>query len=224
MGVIEIINKTMLRKVRSMIFTSNTPKSLWGEAVLAAVYLYNRTPHSGINHKTPYELKYNEKPDISHIRTWGSICFYKIKTPIKELDPKGHKAILIGFGQNQYRVWDIELKKPIWSRDVIILQNKLISSINQDNSIIEQSSITEHNASIYQNIQDNSQSHESTENTQDNPAFKKTNMYMKIPSSITNQDGYLEEDELSLTIQLKMSPIHMNKLLKAMIKMSGSKE
>ena len=47
---------------------------------------------------------------------------------------------------------------------------------------------------------------------------------MKIPSSITNQDGYLEEDELSLTIQLKMSPIHMNKLLKAMIKMSGSKE
>ena len=82
----------------------------------------------------------------------------------------------------------------------------MISSINQDNSIIEQSSITEHNASIYQNIQDNSQSHGSTENTQDNPALNKTNMYMKIPSSITNQDGYLEEDELALTIQLKNEP------------------
>ena len=188
-----------------MIFTSNTPKSLWGEAVLAAVYLYNRTPHSGINHKTPYELKCNQKPDISHIRTWGSICFYKIKTPIKKLDPKGKKAILIGFGQNQISSLGYRTQKPIWSRDVI-LENKSISSINQDNSIIEQSSITEHNASIYQNIQDNSQSHESTENTQDNPALKKTNMYMKIPSSITNQDGYLEEDELALTIQLKNEP------------------
>ena len=104
-----------------MIFTSNTPKSLWGEAVFAAVYLDNRTPHSGINHKTPYELKYNQKPDISHIRTWGSICFYKIKTPIKKLDPKGNKAILIGFGQNQYRVWDIELKKKTLSGEEMLL-------------------------------------------------------------------------------------------------------
>ena len=138
MGVIEIMNKTMPRKARSMIFTSNTPKSLWGEAVLAAVYLYNRTPHSGINHKTPYELKYNQKPDISHIRTWGSICFYKIKTPIKKLVPKGNKAILTGFGQNQISSLGYRTQKPIGSRDVIV-ENKFLSSINQDNSIIEQS-------------------------------------------------------------------------------------
>ena len=31
-------------------------------------------------------------------------------------------------------------------------------------------------------------------------------MYMKIPSSITNQDGYLEKDELARTIQLKNEP------------------
>jgi hypothetical protein len=35
---------------------------------LAAVYLYNRTPHSSINYKTPYELKNKEKPNISNIK------------------------------------------------------------------------------------------------------------------------------------------------------------
>ena len=136
-GLAERINRTIMDKVRSLIFNSNTIPSLWGEALLAAVYLYNRTPHSSLNYKTPYELIYKEKPNISNIRVWGSITYYKNKgNNIKKLEPKANKGILIGYGQNQYRIWSLELNKPIWSRDVKILENNFIntSSITNDNS------------------------------------------------------------------------------------------
>jgi hypothetical protein len=44
--LIERINRTILEKVRCILFTTKLPKHLWGEAVNTAVYLYNRTPHS----------------------------------------------------------------------------------------------------------------------------------------------------------------------------------
>ena len=104
---------------------------MWGEALLASVYLYNRTPHSSINYKTPYELKNKEKPNISNIKVWGSIAYYKNKgNKIKKLDSRANKGVLIGYGQNQYRIWDLELKRPLWSRDVKILENKFITTSN----------------------------------------------------------------------------------------------
>jgi hypothetical protein len=118
------------------------PLYLWGEAVLAATYLYNRTPHSSINFKTPYELKYNTKPDISNIRVWGSLTYYKNKgNNIKKLEPRANKGYLIGYGQNQYRIWDITLKRPIWSRDIKILENHFINSnTTNNNTTIENTS------------------------------------------------------------------------------------
>ena len=59
-GLAERINQTLLNKARSLLYNANLPFILWGEALLAAIYLYNRTPHSQINFKTPYELKYKE--------------------------------------------------------------------------------------------------------------------------------------------------------------------
>jgi hypothetical protein len=71
-GLIERINLTLFNKVRSMLIQSNSPNYLWGEALLAATYLYNRTPHKALGFKTPYEVYFDIKPNISNIRTWGS--------------------------------------------------------------------------------------------------------------------------------------------------------
>ena len=45
-GLIERINRTILEKVRCLLFTVKLPKYFWGEAVSTAVYLYNRTLYS----------------------------------------------------------------------------------------------------------------------------------------------------------------------------------
>ena len=74
------------------------PKKFWGEAVNTAVYLYNRTPHSQIQFKTPYKALYNIKPNITNIKVFGSIIFYKNKIiGLKKLDPRARKGILLGF-------------------------------------------------------------------------------------------------------------------------------
>ena len=78
---------------------------MWREAAITATYLYNRTPHSAINYKNPYELRYNKKPDIYHIKIFGLICYYKIKKNyIIKLEPEANKAILIGFNYPLYKV------------------------------------------------------------------------------------------------------------------------
>ena len=43
---------------------------------------------------------------------------------LKKLDPRAKKAILVGFGNNLYRLYDINSKRAIWARDVKILENQ----------------------------------------------------------------------------------------------------
>ena len=96
------------------------PPEFWGEALEAAIYLYNRTPHSQLGFKTPFEAKYKIKPNISHIRIFGSKAYYKIRTYLKKLEPRAKIGVLIGYGQNQYKLLDPETYRVFWARDVII--------------------------------------------------------------------------------------------------------
>lgn len=53
-GTSERKNLTIMTKARAMIQDSGVGKQLWGEAVLAATYLMNRSPKRGMN-ETPFE-------------------------------------------------------------------------------------------------------------------------------------------------------------------------
>jgi hypothetical protein len=101
-GVSERFNRTIMNKVRAMLISTGLPKMLWGEAVLAATYVYNRTPHSSLEgYITPYEARYKQKPDISNIRVWGSISYKKEPNELlRKLDNRANPYILIGYGSN----------------------------------------------------------------------------------------------------------------------------
>ena len=118
-GLAEKFNRTLLDKVRALLFQAQVPKSYWADAAIAACYIYNRTPHSSKEFKTPYELKFNKKPDISNLKIWGSIAYRK-DPHAKKLDPKVIMGILIGYGSNQYKILDPRSKRVTWARDVII--------------------------------------------------------------------------------------------------------
>ena len=55
-GITERMNRTILDKVRCMMFSSGVRKVLWGEVVMTAVYIINRTPTSALDGRTPYEV------------------------------------------------------------------------------------------------------------------------------------------------------------------------
>ena len=90
---------------------------------------------------TPYEALNGEKPNISHMRTFG--CLSHVHIPQDErdkIDPKSKKCILMGYGDNikGYRLYDLSSKKIIHSRDVIFDESLTVSSQKMTPSVMIQ--------------------------------------------------------------------------------------
>ena len=64
-----------MEKVRAMLIASGQPRFLWGEAVMHAVWLKNRTGTRALEGRTPYEVALGEVPDISGVPEWGCIVW-----------------------------------------------------------------------------------------------------------------------------------------------------
>ena len=75
-GVAERANRTILEAAKSLLHAKHLPLELWGEAVSCAVYTLNRVKNTTC--MTPYQLWHGKKPDVSHLRIFGSIAFIHI--------------------------------------------------------------------------------------------------------------------------------------------------
>jgi hypothetical protein len=71
-GGAEMYNNTLAVKVRTLLYSFGLPIKFWSAARLYVVYLHNQLVHSAIN-KTPYKAWYCFKPDVTHLRTFGSL-------------------------------------------------------------------------------------------------------------------------------------------------------
>ena len=123
-GMLERLNRTIVEKARCLLFDADLDKSFWAEAVNTAVYLRNRSIASGLE-KTPYEAWHDKKPNVSHVRIFGSDAMVHVpKAKRLKLDKKSEKMILVGFSENikGYRLYNKETKKVITSRDVIVIE------------------------------------------------------------------------------------------------------
>lgn len=104
-GVSERMVQTITEKVRTMISGSSLDKVFWGEAVLTAVYLINRTPTKALKQsKTPFELWHGKKPQLKYLRIFGSTVYVHNKTRKTKFDEKSWKDILMGYEPNGYKV------------------------------------------------------------------------------------------------------------------------
>ena len=96
---------------------------LWAEASNAAVYILNRIYSStALEEKTPYEMWYKKKPNLAHIRIFGSTVFVHVpKDERAKFDPTGIKCVLVGYCETQkaFRLWDPSARKVRISRDVL---------------------------------------------------------------------------------------------------------
>ena len=126
-GVAERMNRTLMEMVRSMLSDSKLQKNFWAEALLTAAYLRNRSPTTAVEGKTPFEAWTEEKPNVSHLKTFGCVCYAHILSDERQkLDAKARKCLMLGYGTETkaYRLYDIEREKIIFSRDVITTQNE----------------------------------------------------------------------------------------------------
>ncbi|GJT57425.1 retrovirus-related pol polyprotein from transposon TNT 1-94 [Tanacetum coccineum] len=74
-GVVERRNCTLVEAARTMLIFSKAPMFLWAEVVATACYTQNRSLIHTRHNKTPYELVYDNKPDLSFLRVFGALCY-----------------------------------------------------------------------------------------------------------------------------------------------------
>jgi len=82
---------------RAMLLDAKLPVRFWGEAVLIASYLRNRTP-IGPNGKTLEEAYSGKRPYMGYLRVYGCVAYAHIPKETRlKLDDVAIKTCLIGY-------------------------------------------------------------------------------------------------------------------------------
>ena len=145
-GVAERLNRTLVELVRSMLHHKSLPKHFWAEALAVAVYVRNRVTSRGLpGNTTPFEVWTGEKPNLAHLRVFGSKCWYTVpKQGRRKLDPRAKEAIFIGYsrGAKGYKLWNQKSQKVVLSRDVRFdevegIKNELVKDPTSDDDGID---------------------------------------------------------------------------------------
>lgn len=91
----------------SLIFTTNVPKFLWGEAILTATYLINQMPSRILQFKTHYDSLVHAFP-TSHIlhtipfKVFGCSAYVQIHNHFRrKLYPKAFKCVFVRYSTSQ---------------------------------------------------------------------------------------------------------------------------
>ncbi|XP_021746631.1 uncharacterized protein LOC110712474 [Chenopodium quinoa] len=125
-GRVERKHKQILSVGRALRFQAKLPIYFWGECVLAAAHLINRTPTPLLQNKTPFEILFDKPPMFDAIRTFGCLCFaHNQKTNGDKFASRSRKCVFVGypFGKKGWRLYDLEAKVFFVSRDVKFIED-----------------------------------------------------------------------------------------------------
>ncbi|XP_074350492.1 uncharacterized protein LOC141689887 [Apium graveolens] len=118
---VERKHKHVLKVARSLKFQSNLPPSYWGDCVLTAAHIINRTPSSMLNHVSPYEVLYKEPPDYDGLIAFGCLAIASPPGVVSDkFQPRAVMCIFVGYpaGKKGFKLLVLNSMTPFVSRDV----------------------------------------------------------------------------------------------------------
>ncbi|GKD04394.1 putative RNA-directed DNA polymerase [Tanacetum coccineum] len=139
-GIAERKHRHLLNVARSLMFQGGIPLRFWSDCVLTAVYLINRLPSSVLNGKSPFFLVYGREPNLSHLRSFGCLCYAAVVKGSDKFSNKSEKCVLIGYASSKkaYKLLSLENRNVFYSRDVkfyeTVFPYKMSSETSSDSS------------------------------------------------------------------------------------------
>lgn len=100
----EMMNRTLVEKVRCMLLSSNLSKHFWAKVVVTVACLINRSPSSALEFKTPQEVWSGKPPDLNNLKIFGCPAYAYISRG--KLEPRVVKGYFIGYpdGIKRYKI------------------------------------------------------------------------------------------------------------------------
>jgi hypothetical protein len=112
-GLAERPHKTLKERVRCLLYTAGLGTMFWADALLHAVWLYNRTFHSQID-KTPFQAYTKRIPTLDGLITFGCrVTPKKAGRRNTATDPNSYDGIFLGYRatQDNIRYWDLNAQR-----------------------------------------------------------------------------------------------------------------
>jgi hypothetical protein len=134
-GVAKRKNRTLLDIVRCFLRDGDLPARLWAEAIRAACIITNLRSTKCFPDKTPIELFFGVKSNITNLRVFGSLVYVYYPQPDRsKLDPRSWACIHLSFDGHAkgYQCYDLGLKRVIISKDVRFLEKCPPLAIHKD--------------------------------------------------------------------------------------------
>ncbi len=133
-GKIERLWQTTVNMARCMIDRANMSKSFWTYSLHNAFYVKNFCLHKVLN-KTPYQVMYNVKPNLSFVKLFGCKVFLHKAKKDNKFDRKAIEGVFLG-SANESKTFIIGLEKDdgsfktIKSRNVTFKESEMFSILN----------------------------------------------------------------------------------------------
>ncbi|GKF41756.1 retrovirus-related pol polyprotein from transposon TNT 1-94 [Tanacetum coccineum] len=92
-----------------MLIFSKAPLFLWVEAVVTTCYTQNRSLIRKRHNKTPYELLYDKKSDLSYLYVFGALCYpTNDSEDLGKLKPKADIGIFVSYApaKKAYQIYN----------------------------------------------------------------------------------------------------------------------
>ena len=102
-AIAERANRTIGEMAEALRIYAHLAPRFWGYARKHAAFLRNRCPSkSNPGKRTPFEIRYGKKPDLTNIKIFGCPCFALIKKQDRKMNQTTEKAmpaIFVGYDE-----------------------------------------------------------------------------------------------------------------------------
>jgi hypothetical protein len=117
---VERKNHTLVEMATTILNEHMTPRHFWADAISTACYITNRIFLCSILNLTFFELCFECKSSVSHLRPFGCKCFVLKRGNLNKFESRSSDGILFGYTSHDrsYRVFNLKTNTVVGSYNV----------------------------------------------------------------------------------------------------------